>query len=33
VFLVVLVICTLAAPVMHFLGSVRFNAELAKLSP
>ena len=29
----VLVICTLAAPVMHFLGSVRFNAELAKLSP
>ncbi len=33
VFLVVLVICTLAAPVMHFLGSVRFNAELARLSP
>ena len=33
VFLVVLVICTLAAPVMHFIGSVRFNAELAKLSP
>ena len=33
VFLVVLVICTLAAPVMHFLGSVRFNADLAKLSP
>jgi hypothetical protein len=33
VFLVTLVICTLAAPVMHFLGSVRFNAELAKLSP
>ena len=33
VFLVVLIICTLAAPVMHFLGSVRFNAELAKLSP
>ena len=33
VFLVVLVICTLVAPVMHFLGSVRFNAELAKLSP
>ena len=33
VFLVVLVICTLASPVMHYLGSVRFNAELAKLSP
>ena len=33
VFLVVLIICTLVAPVMHFLGSVRFNAELARLSP
>ena len=33
VFLLVLIICTLAAPVMHYLGSVRFNAELARLSP
>ena len=33
VFLVVLMISTLAAPVLHFLGSARFNAELAKLTP
>jgi len=33
VFLVALVISTLAAPVMHYLGSARFNAELAKLTP
>ena len=33
VFLVVLVIATLATPVLHFLGSARFNAELARLTP
>jgi hypothetical protein len=33
VFLVVLMISTLAAPVLHFLGYARFNAELAKLTP
>ena len=33
VFLVALIISTLAAPVMHYLGSARFNAELAKLTP
>ena len=33
VFLAALVISTLAAPVMHYLGSARFNAELAKLTP
>ncbi|MFL2493303.1 MAG: hypothetical protein ACJ0HH_00910 [Candidatus Thalassarchaeum sp.] len=29
----VLLLCTLAAPVLHYLGSTRFNAELAKLTP
>lgn len=29
----VLVIGTLSTPVLHFLGSARFNAELSKLSP
>ena len=29
----VLLLCTLTAPVIHFLGSTRFNAELAKLTP
>lgn len=33
IFLGVLVITTLAAPVLHFLGSTRFNAELSRLSP
>ena len=33
VFLVVLMFSTLATPVLHFLGSARFNAELAKLTP
>tara|TARA_Y100001970_G_scaffold221186_1_gene271815 strand:- start:307 stop:576 length:270 start_codon:yes stop_codon:yes gene_type:complete len=33
IFLGVLVIATLAAPVLHFLGSTRFNAELSRLSP
>jgi hypothetical protein len=33
VFLVALLISTLAAPVLHFLGATRFNAELAKLTP
>ena len=29
----VLLLCTFAAPVLHYLGSTRFNAELAKLTP
>ena len=29
----VLLLCTIAAPLLHFLGSTRFNAELAKLTP
>ena len=33
VFLAVLVIGTLATPVLHLLGSARFKAELAKLTP
>ena len=33
VFLVALVIGTLATPVLHLLGSARFKAELAKLTP
>jgi hypothetical protein len=33
VFLVALLISTLATPVLHFLGTARFNAELAKLTP
>jgi hypothetical protein len=33
IFLGVLVISTLAAPVLHFLGSTRFKADLSRLSP
>ena len=33
VFLVALVIVTLATPVLHLLGSARFKDELAKLTP
>ena len=33
VFLVALVIGTLATPVLHLLGSAQFKAELAKLTP
>ena len=33
VFLAVLVIGTLATPVLHLLGSARFKAELTKLTP
>ncbi len=32
-FFVSLILTTLAAPVLHFLGSARFNAELSKLTP
>lgn len=33
IFLGVLVITTLVAPVLHFLGSTRFKAQLSRLSP
>ena len=33
VFFGALLVATLAAPVVHFLGSARFKAELAKLTP
>ena len=29
----ILLLCTLATPVLHFMGSTRFKAELAKLTP
>jgi hypothetical protein len=32
-FFVSLILTTLATPVLHFLGSARFNAELSKLTP
>ena len=33
VFLVVLIVSTIVTPVMHYLASARFNAELARLTP
>ncbi len=33
IFLATLVLGTLATPVLHFLNSTKFNAELAKLTP
>ena len=33
IFLVVLVLGTLVVPVIHFLRSARFNAELSRLTP
>ena len=33
IFFVVLILGTLVAPVLHFLRSARFNAELSRLTP
>ncbi len=33
VFFGTLLVATLATPVLHFLGSARFNAELSRLTP
>ena len=32
-FLLVLAVATLVVPVLHFMGSPRFNAEISRISP